>query len=56
MKKEKESTSESKREVFSTRLNPDMVKRLKYLAVDENKNLNELLEEAIEMLLKARKK
>ena len=44
-----------KREVFSTRINPDLLKRLKHLAVDENRSLNDLLEEAIAMLLKQRK-
>jgi predicted DNA-binding protein len=45
-----------KRVNFSTRLNPELVKRLKYMAVDEGKKLNELLEEAIELLLDSHKK
>lgn len=40
-----------KREVFSTRLDPYLVKKLKHLAVDEGRKLNELLEEAISLLL-----
>ncbi len=44
-----------KREVFSTRINPDLLKRLKHLAVDEKRSLNDLLEEAITMLLEQRK-
>jgi predicted HicB family RNase H-like nuclease len=44
------------REVFSTRINPDLVRELKHLAVDENKALNELIEEAIRLLLALRKK
>lgn len=44
------------REVFSTRIDPDLVRQLKHLAVDENKALNELLEEAIRLLLRVRKK
>ena len=47
---------EVKREVFSTRVDPAVIKKLKHLAVDEKKTLNVLLEEAIGMLLKARGK
>lgn len=43
-----------KREVFSTRVNPELIKQLKHLAVDEEKAINELLEEAIAILLKDR--
>lgn len=43
------------RESFSTRLDSDLIKELKHLAVDKGKSLNEVLEEAIEMLLKQRK-
>jgi hypothetical protein len=39
------------REVFSTRVDPELIKQLKHLAVDEKKAINELLEEAIRMLL-----
>ena len=45
-----------KREVFSTRLNAELIKKLKYLAVEENKKLNALLEEAIELLLDEHKR
>jgi predicted HicB family RNase H-like nuclease len=48
--------SEIKREVFSTRINPALIKELKYLAVDKNKPLNHLIEEAIEGLLKKHKR
>ncbi|WP_420267254.1 ribbon-helix-helix domain-containing protein [Candidatus Magnetominusculus dajiuhuensis] len=39
------------RETFSTRLNPELLKKLKYLAVEEGKKLNELIEEAVALLL-----
>jgi hypothetical protein len=44
------------REVFSTRLDPVRIKKLKHLAVDEDKALNDLLEEAIDLLLEKRTK
>jgi predicted transcriptional regulator len=47
-------TSAIKREIFSTRINPDFVKQLKHLAVDRGRPLNDLLEEAIALLLKGR--
>ena len=40
------------RKVFSTRLDQDLIKKLKHLAVDEGRALNDLLEEAIQALLK----
>ena len=40
------------RKVFSTRLDQNLIKELKHLAVDEGRALNDLLEEAIEALLK----
>ena len=40
------------RKVFSTRLDQDLIKELKHLAVDEGRALNDLLEEAIRALLK----
>jgi hypothetical protein len=43
-----------RREIFSTRINPDLVKELKHVAVDEGRPLNDLLEEAIALLLKGR--
>lgn len=47
-------TSAIKREIFSTRINPDLVKQLKHLAVDGGRPLNDLLEETIAPLLKGR--
>jgi predicted transcriptional regulator len=44
------------RKVFSTRLDQDLIKKLKHLAVDEGRALNDLLEEAIQALLKKYKK
>ena len=40
------------KKVFSTRIDEDRIKELKHLAVDENKSLGSLLEEAIRALLK----
>jgi hypothetical protein len=48
--------SEIKREVFSTRIDSALLKKVRYLAVDEKKPVNQLLEEAIELLLKKYKK
>lgn len=48
--------SSTQREVFSTRINPDIIKQLKYLSVDLNKPLNSLLEEAMTLLLQKYKK
>jgi predicted transcriptional regulator len=45
-----------KKKVFSTRIDEDLVKKLKHLAVDEDKSLGNLLEEAIEDLLDKYKK
>lgn len=39
------------RESYSVRLNPDLIRTLKHMAVDENKTVSELIEEAISMLL-----
>jgi len=44
------------KKVFSTRIDEDLVKKLKHLAVDEDKSLGNLLEEAIEDLLDKYKK
>jgi hypothetical protein len=44
------------RTVFSTRLDPGLVKKLKQVGVGEGKAVNELLEEAIRLLLEERKK
>jgi hypothetical protein len=40
------------KKVFSTRIDQDRIKDLKHLAVDADKSLGSLLEEAIELLLK----
>jgi predicted transcriptional regulator len=40
------------KKVFSTRVDEDRIKDLKYLAVDTDKSLGNLLEEAIQDLLK----
>jgi len=40
------------RKVFSTRLDQDLIKELKHLAVDQGRALNDLFEEAIQALLK----
>ena len=39
------------RKVFSTRIDQGLIKELKHLAVDEERPLNDLLEEAIQDLL-----
>jgi hypothetical protein len=43
--------SETKKEVFSTRLDSKLLNRVRHLAVDERKPLNQLLEEGLELLL-----
>lgn len=40
------------KKVFSTRVDDDLIKKLKHLAVDEDESLGSLLDEAIEDLLK----
>jgi predicted transcriptional regulator len=40
------------RKVFSTRLDEDLIKGMKHLAVDEGRALNDLLEEAIQALVR----
>ena len=40
------------KKIFSTRVDADRIKELKHLAVDTNKSLGNLLEEAIRDLLK----
>ena len=40
------------KKIFSTRVDEDRIKELKHLAVDTNKSLGNLLEEAIRDLLK----
>lgn len=44
------------REVFSTRVNPEKIKKIKYLSVDLNRPVYSLVEEALELLLKKYKK
>ena len=41
-----------KKKIFSTRVDEDRIKELKHLAVDTDKSLGTLLEEAIQDLLK----
>ena len=41
-----------KKKIFSTRVDEDRIKELKHLAVDTDKSLGNLLEEAIQELLK----
>ena len=40
------------KKIFSTRVDEDRIKDLKHLAVDEGKSLGNLIEEAIQDLLK----
>jgi len=42
----------STKKTFSTRIDTDRLKALKHLAVDEDKSIGTLLEEAIEDLIK----
>jgi predicted transcriptional regulator len=42
----------AEKKVFSTRVDDDLIKKLKHLAVDEDASLGNLLEEAIGDLLK----
>lgn len=44
------------KKTFSTRIDDDRLKGLKHLAVDTNKSLGKLLEEAIEDIIKKYKK
>lgn len=44
------------KKVFSTRVDEDLIKKLKHLAVDEDESLGNLLDEAIEDLLKKHEK
>ena len=41
----------SKRKMFATRLNEDLLKALKHLAVEQNRRLNDLIEEGIRLVL-----
>ena len=42
----------SKKKTFSTRVDADRLKALKHLAVDEDKSIGTILEEAIEDIVK----
>ena len=44
--------SETKREVFSTRLDAALLRKVRHLAVDLKEPVNQLMEEAMELLLK----
>jgi hypothetical protein len=48
-------TDKITRITYSVRLNPDLFKLLKHIAVDENRSIGELLEEGISTILKKRK-
>ncbi len=37
--------------MFTTRIESELIRRLKYLSADTERNLNDLLEEAIRILL-----
>jgi predicted transcriptional regulator len=52
VKKECKQSFMGDKKVFSTRVDQDRIKDLKHLAVDADKSLGSLLEEAIEDLLK----
>jgi hypothetical protein len=43
---------EQERKTYNTTLRKDLIKRLKFLAVEENLRQNDLIEEALEDLLK----
>jgi predicted DNA-binding protein len=40
------------RKTFTTRIEADLIRKLKYLSADTDRNMNDLLEEAIQKLLK----
>ena len=42
----------SERKTFATRIDPDLLKRLKHLSVDTDLNISDLVEQAIKLLLK----
>ncbi len=47
---------EDEKVVFSTRIAPVLLKQLKHLAVDQNKKIGGLVEDALELLLKKHKR
>ena len=51
----KTKSTSAKRESRTVRLNPELLKQLKHLAVDENKTVSELVEEGIQLLLRKQK-
>lgn len=52
MAKQKNGTT---RATYSVRLNPDLLRVLKHIAVDENRSVGELLEEGIKAVIKKRR-
>ena len=40
------------RKTFTTRIETDLIRKLKYLSADTDRNMNDLLEEAIKKILK----
>jgi hypothetical protein len=52
MRKQKDGTI---RATYSVRLNPDLLRVLKHIAVDEKTSVGELLEEGIKAVIKKRK-
>lgn len=46
----------AQKKTFSSRIDADLLKALKHLAVDEDKSISTLLEEAIEELIKKYKR
>jgi hypothetical protein len=47
---------DDKKVVFSTRISPMLLKQLKHLAVDQNKKIGDLVQEAVLQLLEKYKK
>lgn len=45
-------TKDIKRDSYSVRLNPDLIKPLKHIAIDQNKTVSELIEEGIVMIIR----
>jgi len=45
-----------KRESYSVRLDPDLIRELKHVAVDERKPISKLIEEGIRLVIKKYKK
>ena len=44
------------RKTHSMRVNPDLIKRLKHIAIDEDKDIGDLVEEGIEFVIAKREK